>query len=168
MKPFWRLIWRLKVSRQHGAYFLMMTCCWLFRNLVDGGDFNVAPGCHHYLDADLRRHRLLHWSHRILLVTVWWWVCPRDYTHTMLGMVNLPENTFVFRPLAASDFSVRYNWYHFDTRYQGLPADQQTEAEKERTQTWLVYSAVTSAVTVSDLPLPRQYRKIEGLQWMYT
>ncbi|XP_022315112.2 choline transporter-like protein 1 isoform X1 [Crassostrea virginica] len=41
-----------------------------------------------------------------------------------------------------------YNWYHFDTRYQGLPADQQTEAEKERTQTWLVYSAVTSAVTL--------------------
>lgn len=43
----------------------------------------------------------------------------------------------------------RYCWYRFDTRYKGLPADQQTEAERERTQTWLIYAAVTSAITVT-------------------
>ncbi|XP_062578584.1 choline transporter-like protein 1 isoform X1 [Saccostrea cucullata] len=41
-----------------------------------------------------------------------------------------------------------YYWYHFDKRYKGLSATEQTEAEKEKTQTWLIYAAVGSGVTL--------------------
>ncbi|XP_052687130.1 choline transporter-like protein 1 [Crassostrea angulata] len=49
--------------------------------------------------------------------------------------------------IGASGYSW-YCWYRFDTRYKGLPANEQTEAERERTQTWLIYAAVTSAITL--------------------
>ncbi|XP_048763229.2 choline transporter-like protein 1 isoform X2 [Ostrea edulis] len=49
--------------------------------------------------------------------------------------------------IAATGYSWYY-WYQFRERFNSLPANQQTETEKERKRTWLIYAAIASSITV--------------------